>query len=180
MGCLAVLFALNEQDVEKLRLVKREDRSDYMHEEIEEVFFDDCPEYTYELDKSWDAMHRMLTDGNLNFENTFQPLCNVIFGGEFLYGLVREPSGEVITPKEEDDEFMILKTPEQVAEIAKVLPERTKAQCRECYDKIDEEDYGFPLDEEDFEYTWEYLQDSLDFWKKAAQEKRYVLFTVDR
>ena len=75
---------------------------------------------------------------------------------------------------------MILKTPEQVAEIAKILPERTKAECRECYDKIDEEDYGFALDDEDFEYTWEYLQDSLDFWKKAAEEKRYVLFTVDR
>ena len=119
-----------------------------MHEEIEEVFFDDYPEYTCELDKSWDAMHRMLTDGNLNFENKFQPLCNVIFGGEFLYGLVREPSGEVITPQEEDDEFMILKTPEQVAEIAKILPERTKAECRECYDKIDEEDYGFALDDE--------------------------------
>lgn len=180
MGCLAVLFALNEQEVEQLRLVKRQDRSDYMHEEIEEVFFDDYPEYTCELDKSWDAMHRMLTDGNLNFENTFQPLCNVIFGGEFLYGLVRESSGEVITPETEGDEFMILKTPEQVAEIAKVLPGRTKAECRECYNKIDEDDYGFPLDDEDFEYTWEYLQESLAFWKKAAEEKRYVLFTVDR
>lgn len=45
---------------------------------------------------------------------------------------------------------------------------------------IDEEDYGMETDEEDFEYTWEYIQDSLDFWKTAAEEKRYVLFTVDR
>ena len=180
MGCLAVLFALNEQDVEKLRLVKRGDRSDYMHDEIEEIFFDDYPEYTCELDKSWDAMHRMLTDGNLNFENKFQPLCNVIFGGEFLYGLKRESSGKVIIPEEEDDEYMILKTPEQVAEIARVLPERTKEECRACYYKIDEEDYGFRPDEEDFEYTWEYLQSSIEFWKKAAEDKRYVLFTVDR
>lgn len=180
MGCLAVLFALNEQEVEKLRAVKRKERADYMHEEIEEIFFDDYPEYTCELDKSWDAMHRMLTDGNLNFENQFPPLCNVIFGGEFLYGLVRQPSGEVIIPEEEEDEFMILKTPEQVAEIAKALPERSKEECRKCYYMIDKEDYGFPPDEEDFEYTWYYLQDSLDFWKKAAEEKRYVLFTVDR
>ena len=36
------------------------------------------------------------------------------------------------------------------------------------------------LDEEDFEYTWENLEYSLDFWKRAAEEKRYVLFTVDR
>lgn len=180
MSCLAVLFALDEQDVRKLRSVERRERSDYMHEEIEELFFDNHPKYTYELDKSWDAMHRMLTDGNLNFKNEFPPLCNVIFGGEFLYGLVREDSREVIVPEEEDDEYMILKTPEQVAEIAGALPQRTKEECRERYYMIDEEDYGFPPDEEDFEYTWEYLEDSIAFWKKAAEEGRYVLFTVDR
>ena len=60
MGCLAVLFALDDQDVRKLVQVKRENRAEYMHEEIEEVFFEEYPEYTCELDKSWDAMHRML------------------------------------------------------------------------------------------------------------------------
>ena len=50
----------------------------------------------------------------------------------------------------------------------------------ERYCKIDAEDYGMQPDAEDFDYTWEYLQDSLDFWKKAAEEQRYVLFTVDR
>ena len=122
----------------------------------------------------------MLTDGNLNFENTYQPLCNVIFGGEFIYGLMREPSGEVIIPEDEEDEYMILKAPEQVAEIAKALPNKTKEECRKIYYMIDEEDYGMELDEEDFEYSWDNLQYSLDFWKRAAEEKRYVLFTVDR
>lgn len=180
MSCLAVLFALSEQEVEKIKLVKRQERSEYLHEEIEEIFFEKYPEYTCELDKSWDAMHRMLTDGNLNFENKFPPLCNMIFGGEFLYGLVRKPSGRITQPKGEDDEFIILKTPEQVEKIAKALPNRTKDECRKCYYMIDKEDYGFQIDEEDFEYTWTYLQSSLDFWKKAAAEKRYVLFTVDR
>jgi len=67
MSCLAVLFALDEQDVEKLRTVKRSERAYYMHNNIEEVFFDVYPAYVCELDKSWDAMHRMPTDGNLNF-----------------------------------------------------------------------------------------------------------------
>ena len=180
MGCLAVLFALNEQEVQKLKLIKRKERSEYLHEEIEEIFFEKYPEFTCELDEAWDAMHRMLTDGNLNFENKFPPLCNVIFGGEFLYGLVRKSSGKVSCPRTEDDEYMILKAPEQVEEIAKVLPNRTKEECRKCYDMIDTEDYGLLTDEEDFEYTWEYLQSSLKFWKKAAEEKRYVLFAVDR
>ena len=38
-GCLAVLFALNEQDVEKLRLVKREERSDYMCTKKLKIYF---------------------------------------------------------------------------------------------------------------------------------------------
>lgn len=180
MGCLAVLFALNEQETEELLAVERSGRSEYMHEEIEEIFFDDFPEYTCELDKSWDAMHRMLTDGNLNFENKYPPLCNVILGGEFVYGLMRKPSGEVVVIDDEDDEYMILKSPEEVAKIAEALPARTKEECRKCYAMIDQEDYGMEPDDEDFEYTWEYFQDSLDFWKKAAEEKRYVLFTVDR
>ncbi len=180
MGCLAVLFALNEQEIEAFRKVERTERSYYLHNELEENFWNDFPEYVCELDKSWDAMHRMLTDGNLNFENRFPPLCNVIFGGEFLYGLMRDPSGEVLRPDEEDDEYIILKTPEQVAEIAEALPKRTKEECRKCYDSIDEEDYGFATNDEDFEYTWYYLQDSLLFWQKAAEEKRYVLFSVDR
>ena len=180
MGCLAVLFALNEQDVEKLRSIDRKDRSAYMHEEIEELFFDSYPEYMCELDKAWDAMHRMLTDGNLNFENQFPPFSNVIFGGELLYGVMRDPSGNIIIPEGEEDEYIILKTPEQTAEIAQALPAKTKEECRRCYDTIDPEDYGQQPDEEDFEYTWEYLQSILDFCKKAAAEKRYVLFTVDR
>ena len=180
MACLAVLFALNEQEVQKLKSVKRQNRSEYLHEEIEEIFFEEYPELTCELDKAWDAMHRMLTDGNLNFENKFPPLCNVIFGGEFLYGLVRKSSGKIICPRTEDDEYMILKTPEQVEEIAQALPNRTKEECRKCYYMIDIEDYGFPTDEEDFEYTWEYLQNSVNFWKRASEEKRYVLFAVDR
>lgn len=180
MGCLAVLFALNEQETERFLAVERCERADYMHEVIEEEFWNDFPEYVCELDKSWDAMHRMLTNGSLDFENRFQPLCNVIFGGEFVYGLTRLPSGKVIISEGEEDEYMILKTPEQVALIAKELPKRTKEECRKCYDRIDPEDYGMQPDEEDFEYTWYYLQDSLDFWKKAAEDKRYVLFTVDR
>lgn len=179
MSCLAVLFALEKQDVEKLKSVPRINRSSYMHEEIEEVFFDTFPEYTLELDQAWDAIHRMMSDGKLDFENRFPPFCNMILGGEFLYGLVCK-SGNVTIPEEEDDEYMILKTPEQVKEIALAFPEITKEKCRKSYYMIEEDDYGFKPDEEDFEYAWEYLEGSREFWLKAAEEERYVLFTADR
>lgn len=179
MGCLAVLFALSKQDVLNLKAVPRKDRAYFMHEEIEETFFDDYPEYTQELDKSWDVMHRTLTDGNLSFEEKCRPLCYAILAGEQLYGT--EPAnGEFTIPEGEESDIITLKTPEQVAQVAAELPKITKEWFREHYYKIDEEDYGFPLDEEDFEYTWYWFCDSLPFWERAAREKKYVLFTADQ
>ena len=76
---------------------------------------------------------------------------------------MRRLSGEVVTLEAEEDEYMILKTPQQVAEIAEALPQKTREECRERYYRIDVQDYGFELDEDDFEYTWEYLQGSIEF-----------------
>ena len=76
---------------------------------------------------------------------------------------LRRLSGEVVTLEAEEDEYMILKTPQQVAEIAEALPQKTREECRERYYRIDVQDYGFELDEDDFEYTWEYLQGSIEF-----------------
>jgi len=45
MGCLAVLFALNEQELETFLNVERTERAYYMHNEIEENFWNDFPEY---------------------------------------------------------------------------------------------------------------------------------------
>ena len=64
--------------------------------------------------------------------------------------------------------------------MAAELPKITEEQFREWYYKIDEEDYGYPRSEEDFNYTWEWFSDSINFWERAAAEKKYVLFTVDQ
>ena len=98
MGCLAVLFALNEQELETFLNVERPQRAYYMHNELEENFWNDYPEYVCELDQAWDAMHRMLTDGSLNFENKFPPLCNVILAVNLYMGLSVTPPGRFSFP----------------------------------------------------------------------------------
>lgn len=146
---------------------------------IEETFFDDYPEYTQELDKSWDAMHRTLTDGSLSFEEKCRSLCYAVLDGEPLYGT--EPAnGEFTTLEREESGIITLKTSEQAAQVTAELPKITKEWFREYYYQIDQEDYGFPLSEEDFEYTWYWFCDSLPFWERAAKEKKYVLFTADQ
>jgi hypothetical protein len=167
MACLGVLFSLDEKEVKKLKSFKSdEDRLEYLQEEIEETFFEKYPDKVAELDKSWDALHRSLTDGKLEWENGTFPLNHVILAGELLYS--------------EDDYIMSLKTPEQVSQIAEAVEKVTEDDLRKGYNRIDVKDYGFELSVEDFEYMWQWFNSSKEFWKKASQEKRYVLFTADQ
>jgi hypothetical protein len=119
-----------------------------------------------ELDKSWDALHRSLTDGKLEYTNGQFPFNHVILGGEILYNA--------------GDYIITLKTPEQVKDIAIAIEQLEKNALRDGYRKIDEDDYGSPLTEEDFEYTWEWMEGTKDFWTTAAANNRHVLFTVDQ
>lgn len=167
MSCLGVLFSLDENAVSKLKSFELdEDRLNYLQEDIEESVMNNEPERFAEFDKSWDALHRSLTDGKLEWKNGTFPLNHVILGGEVIY--------------HEADYIMSLKTPDQVKEIAEAIITITEENLREGYNKIDSKDYGLDLTDEDFEYTWTWFQNSLEFWKKAASEKRYVLFTADQ
>lgn len=64
--------------------------------------------------------------------------------------------------------------------MAAVLPGITEDTLRRRYFAIDQEDYGFPVTEEDFQYTWHWFHEVREFWLRAASEGRYVLFTVDQ
>ncbi|MDR0229540.1 MAG: YfbM family protein [Flavobacteriaceae bacterium] len=167
MSCLGVLFALSQEDVNHLLERKDEDeRLEYLSEVIEEEYFSNYADYTAEFDKSWDALHRVMTDGHFDLNNGEFPLSYVVMGGESLY--------------HKDDYFMILKTPEQVKEVWKALQKVTEQWFRDRYFQIDAEDYGFDVDEEDYLYTWQWFNYSLPVWQKAAEEGRYMLFTVDQ
>lgn len=167
MSCLGVLFSLSEKEIAKLKSFKDdEDRLDYLETEIEETYLGKFRDKAAELDKSWDALHRALTDGKLEWDNGSYPLNHVILGGELLYS--------------EDDYIMSLKTPKDVKLISEAIQPIDKEKFREMYFKINEDDYGFSVNEEDFEYTWSWFESTKEFWKNAALEKRYVLFTVDQ
>ncbi|MCZ9888898.1 DUF1877 family protein [Brachyspira hyodysenteriae] len=62
MGCLGVFFALSDRDLNKLLKTSRFERPDFISEDLEEIYFEKHTKYIYELDKSWDAMHRCLSN----------------------------------------------------------------------------------------------------------------------
>ncbi len=166
MACRGVLFSIGETAVNRLRSFDDdEERVEYITEVIEEEYFEHHREWIAETDKSWDYMHRALTDGELGCDNGAYPLNHLILGGESLY------SGE--------DYIIILKTPRQVADVAVQLPGITEAVFAECFRKIpvSEIDHSF---EEDCEYTWGWFNEVREFWLRAAADGRFVIFTVDQ
>lgn len=167
MGCLGVHFALSSDDVATL-LSKPDDqdRLMYLQEEIEERYFEEPQTYIAQSDKAWDAMHRALSDGLLDYDGGTYPLNHVVLGGQPLYA--------------QDDYIISLKTPKQVKDVAAAVADMTQAQFRDRYNAIDPEEYGLELTDEDFQYTWEWFQEVRRLYQTAASEDRHVLFTADQ
>jgi hypothetical protein len=167
MACLGVHFALSEIEVDRLRALNSDsERLDFLQGEIEESYFSDQKHLMCESDKAWDAIHRCLTDGKLGYSNGAAPLRFVVLGGEPLYFT--------------DDYIMSLKTPDEVRAVAAAVDDIGEPEFRSRYFSIDPKEYGFPLSEEDFGYTWHWFRQVRDFYKRAAAESRHVLFTADQ
>ncbi len=167
MGCLGVHFAIDEDAVNALKAQPSDSaRLDYLQKEIEATYFREHKDWLAETDKAWDAIHRILTDGRIGWDNGEFPLSHVILGGELLYEL--------------DDYIMVLKTPWEVKQIAEALRGVQEDGFRKNYFQIDPEDYYFSVTEEDFEYTWSWFQSMREFYYRAAESGRFVLFTASQ
>ena len=167
MSCLGVHFALTQAEVDKLRSFKvGQDRLNHLKEVIEEEYFRTQQDFLAETDKSWDALHRSLADGELTWDGGAYPLNHVIIGGEPLYF--------------DDDYIISLKTPQQVQDVARALEPITEDELRSRYFKINSKKYASPLSEEDFGYTWGWFEGVRGLFKRAAAANRFVLFTADQ
>lgn len=150
MACLGVLFAITQDQVTKLRSFQDDvSRLRYLQEELEEYYFNNEPEYLAEMDKAWDAIHRCLTNGKLEYKGGSYPLNHVIFGGEMLY------SG--------NDYIISLKTPEQVKDISNAIQSVEESAFKNNYFKISAKEYGPNYGREDCEYTWDWFNDCVPF-----------------
>lgn len=167
MSCLGVHFALTEKDVERLRALEDEQaRLELLQEEIEETYLSGDKKHAAESDKAWDAMHRTLTDGKLSWDGGKYPLNHTVLAGELLYT--------------DSDYIVSLKNPQQVKDVAVALASVSEDDFRKGYFKINPKEYGSPVSEEDFGYTWKWFQNVRDLYQRAASEGRYVLFTADQ
>lgn len=162
---LGVYFALSATDCRKLRAADdAETRVGLISEELEEKYLA-SDRWSFQLDKSWDALHRSLTDGRLLAATGPFPLAYAVLGGESL------DVGAGYTA--------CLLTPEQVDLAATALAAVNEPWLRKRYFALDAEACGFDLTEEDFAYTWSSFEGLPSFFERAAEAKRAVLFSVD-
>ncbi len=170
MACRGVYFALTDDEARRLlESASNEDVINFIQEEIEARWDE---EWLQEADKSWDAIHRCLTDGTLRCRGA-SPLEKFVLGGKRLCY--------------RSDYIVSYLTPDEVREIAKTTQGLTKEWFRQRYFKLkrtflgmDVSRYDGPITETDFEYSWSYFEEIRQFFQKAAAAVRSVVFTVDQ
>lgn len=162
MARLAMLYAITDEALAQLEAQDIDQMYDYMGEEIEEKLFD-TPE-AFELDKAWEGIQFCLGGGTWNEENKIP--YNVVFGGELIL--------------DHNDYVISLKKPEDIKEIVAFLEANNLQEIiKNNFDKIPEEEYTLPKDEDNLNYLLGWSQALLEFYKNALDKQLNVIFTVD-
>jgi hypothetical protein len=162
VGSRGVLFAIEDDAARRLLDAGDDDGIMEVIEDIEEAWEDG---HVAETDKAWDAIHRALTDGRLEWANGEYPLNHVILGGRDLMA--------------GDDYIAVLKTPDQVRDVADAVRAVDDATIAALYDQNVPSDYDATYGAEDRAYTVEWFSGVRDLFLSAATAGRWVIFTAD-
>lgn len=164
MACRGVHFAITDEDLAALRRATSDEAVMEVIGGIEERWEKD-EGLLCETDKAWDAIHRCLTDGNLDYENGSEPLRLCILGGEQLH---------------KGDGYIVALVPhDRLRPLADALAAVTPEFLGERYSALPD-DYAGPKDAQDCQYTWDWFSDLPAFFDRAEKAGRHVVFTVDQ
>lgn len=125
------------------------------------------------VDKSWDAMHRVLCGGWLDLVHGERVLRACVLGAVQL--------------SDRNDWTISFVEPALVTEVAIAVASIKETWFREQYFALHKNPPGFwvhrydvDLTEEDYEYTWSYFCETRDFYRRAAERGLAVIFAVDQ
>lgn len=120
-------------------------------------------DWLQETDKAWDAIHRCLTNGQLEYGD--DPLSMCVLAHDNIY--------------EDDDYTVCVADADDVKQVVTAIADIDEAEMRRRYDAIYSEGYAADKSDEDFEYTWNWFVSLREFFIKAAAADRATMFTVD-
>ena len=162
MACRGVFFALDEEQITRIQSANDDDELMGVIEEIEEAWDVD---FLVECDKSWDAMHRVLADGTLDWNAGDYPLNQVVLGEPSLH---KDPSY-----------IVCFKDVACVRDVTSAIRGVDRSQFESWY-YTKAKDYAPEYGEEDCGYTWDNFEDVRKLYETASQAGRSVIFTVDQ
>lgn len=170
MGCLGLHLALTDETLKKFLAVDGDDqRAEYVANVLEE---DWDANFAIGTEKAWDAIHRCLTgqapeEEGLNPNAGAYPLNRVIVGGKSL------------TSADYLDYIIRLVDKREVPDIAKAIEPITEkwmtaayhAHCKGAWPEYGPDDCG---------YTWVMFEPLKEFFLRAAEHGRHVVFAADQ
>jgi Domain of unknown function (DUF1877) len=154
--------AITPADAERLLAQPYAERWDFTADGMEAVF-------GIPMDKAWVAIHRALSDRTLYGTLGEPPLDMAVLGDHLICQ----------TPV---DDFLYLKHPPEVADIAQELARLSRQEFEERLAALPEADedmeaLGLSLVTDEIEYAWPYFEDMRAFYRRAAAEGLAVLFS---
>ena len=162
MARLGMLYAITDEALEQLKAQDIDEMYDYMLEEIEEELFNTSE--GFEINKAWEGVQFCLGKGAWNEENKVP--YNVVFGGELIL--------------DHNDYVISLKKPEVIKDIVAYLEANNLQETiKNNFDKIPEEEYTLPKDEDNLTFLLDWSEGLLEFYKNALDKQLNVIFTVD-
>lgn len=153
-----VHFALSETELRPL--LDAGDDEEVM-EQIDELEGRWDKAWLAETDSAWPAIHLALTS-----KSAPPRLGRAVLGGQHLYG--------------GDDYHVVLVPAKEVPDVASALSVIDETAFRRLYNSINPRAYGRPQSAEDLTYTWRLFAPLQQFWRRAAEAKRAVVFTADK
>ena len=162
MARLGMLYAITDEALAQLEAQDIDQMYDYMLEEIEEELFNTSE--SFEINKAWEGVQFCLGEGTWNEENKVP--YNVVFGGELIL--------------DHNDYVISLKKPEVIKDIVAYLEANNLQETiKNNFDKIPEEDFTLPKNENCCDFLLEWSKGLLEFYKNALEKQLNVIFIVD-
>jgi Domain of unknown function (DUF1877) len=125
------------------------------------------------VDKSWDAMHRVLSGGWLDFEHGDEVLRACVIGGRRL--------------SDRNTWIMSYVEPNLVQRVSEAIADLTREWFQSLYFGLHKNPpgryvfrYEADLDEQDFEYTWDYFTMVRDYYQRMAERGLASVFAADQ
>ncbi len=152
-----LLFVVDEKTADELLNLRGDPGAalEFARREADDYFGQGALEPIYELDVTWDAIHRCLK-GSAHLEGT-------LLGGRSLG---------------DDEALLFFKSSEEVHEIAQALEWFTEDDLRGRYEALDCKGFSPAVEQEDWEYLWYYFAGLIEFYHFAAKEGLGVIFST--